>query len=75
MLMMATAAVAKPTVFFIRHGEKPAEGNGLSAMGLERAQCLRNVFGAASAYDIGHILAQNYKPGRICFPGFGVTIP
>lgn len=27
---------------------------------MQRAQCLRNVFGASSGYDIGYILTQDY---------------
>jgi hypothetical protein len=57
-LALASLATAKPTVYLIRHGEKPDSGNGLSTQGLERAQCLRNVFGASSEYNIGHIMAQ-----------------
>jgi len=61
-LLLATAALAKPTVYFIRHGEKPGgDANGLSDQGEERAQCLRNVFGKDSGYDIGYIMAQGYK--------------
>ncbi|KAI0019463.1 hypothetical protein F4780DRAFT_780495 [Xylariomycetidae sp. FL0641] len=60
-LLLAAAVVAKPTVYFIRHGEKPEEGNGLNAAGEQRAQCLRTVFGAASSYDIGHIMAMTPK--------------
>ncbi|KAJ6111437.1 hypothetical protein N7523_007498 [Penicillium sp. IBT 18751x] len=56
--LLATLAVADPTVYLIRHGEKPDSGDGLNAQGLERAQCLRNVFGASSSYNIGHIMAQ-----------------
>ncbi|CAK3844970.1 Hypothetical predicted protein [Lecanosticta acicola] len=54
-------ALADPTVYLIRHGEKPDSGNGLSAQGMQRAQCLRNVFGASSGYDIEYIMAQDYK--------------
>ncbi|KAJ5548360.1 phosphoglycerate mutase family protein [Penicillium frequentans] len=55
-------AVADPIVYLIRHGEKPSNGSdGLSAAGLERAQCLKNVFGASSGYDIGHIMAETPK--------------
>lgn len=51
-----------PTVYLIRHGEKPSDGsNGLSAQGMQRAQCLRNVFGASSQYDIGYIIAEQPK--------------
>ncbi|KAI0193652.1 putative phosphoglycerate mutase family protein [Xylaria flabelliformis] len=61
----ATVVTAKPTVYLIRHGEKPADGStGLSAQGVQRAQCLRTVFGAASAYDIGYILAQTPDSGE-----------
>ncbi len=56
--------VADPTVYLIRHGEKPSDGgNGLSAVGQQRAQCLRNVFGADSGYDIGYIMAQTPDSG------------
>ncbi|OAA63593.1 hypothetical protein SPI_03756 [Niveomyces insectorum RCEF 264] len=57
----AAAAKTHPTVFFIRHGEKPDSGNGLNAQGLARAQCLRSVFGASSPYNIGYIMAQQPK--------------
>ncbi|KAJ4150697.1 hypothetical protein LMH87_011434 [Akanthomyces muscarius] len=59
--LAAAVASAKPTVYFIRHGEKPSDGDGLSAQGMQRAQCLRNVFGASSGYDIGYIMAQTPK--------------
>ena len=62
-LVLVAAATAKPTVYLIRHGEKPPSGNGLSAQGQQRAQCLRTVFGAASQYQIGKIMAQKYKSG------------
>ncbi|POR33543.1 L-serine dehydratase [Tolypocladium paradoxum] len=63
LLAGAALAAAKPTVYFIRHGEKPsdADDDALSARGKLRAQCLRKVFGAGSQYDIGHIMAQ--RPG------------
>ncbi|PMB64531.1 hypothetical protein BM221_009370 [Beauveria bassiana] len=51
--LAAAVAVAKPTVYFIRHGEKPADdGNGLSAQGLQRAQCLRSVFVRTRIYAL-----------------------
>ena len=56
--LLASVAAATPTVYFIRHGEKPSSGNGLSTKGLQRAQCLKTVFGASSQYNIGHIMAQ-----------------
>ncbi|CAG8933916.1 unnamed protein product [Penicillium salamii] len=56
------AAAASPTVYLIRHGEKPSDGGtGLNAQGLERAQCLRSVFEKSSEYNIGHIMAQTPK--------------
>ncbi|KAH9893834.1 putative phosphoglycerate mutase family protein [Xylariomycetidae sp. FL2044] len=58
---LAVFAVAEPTVYFIRHGEKPDKGNGLNVEGEQRAECLRTVFGAASGYNIGHIMAQTPK--------------
>ncbi|KAI1825743.1 hypothetical protein F4861DRAFT_164032 [Xylaria intraflava] len=60
----ATAvSAAEPTVYLIRHGEKPSDDDetGLSAQGEQRAQCLRTVFGNASDYNIGYILAQMPK--------------
>ncbi|KAL6230871.1 hypothetical protein BDW75DRAFT_248375 [Aspergillus navahoensis] len=40
-----TVALANPTVYLIRHGEKPDDGStGLSTQGEDRAQCLRQVF-------------------------------
>ncbi|KAH8666496.1 hypothetical protein BX600DRAFT_461893 [Xylariales sp. PMI_506] len=56
-----TVLAAEPTVYFIRHGEKPDDGDGLSTEGEERAQCLRTVFGASSSYDIQYIMAQTPK--------------
>ncbi|OJJ50255.1 hypothetical protein ASPZODRAFT_90240 [Penicilliopsis zonata CBS 506.65] len=62
-LLLATAvAAAEPTVYLIRHGEKPSNGSdGLSAAGLERAECLTHVFGPESDYDIGFIMAEQPK--------------
>lgn len=55
------------TVYLIRHGEKPADGGtGLSPQGEQRAQCLKNVFGPSSDYDIGYIMAEAYKSGKCC---------
>jgi hypothetical protein len=54
------AAVASASaVYLIRHGEKPSDGsNGLNAQSVQGAQCLRNVFGASSGYNIGYIIAE-----------------
>lgn len=46
----------------IRHGEKPSSGNGLNADGEKRSQCLRQIFGAGSGYNIGKIIAEGYNP-------------
>ncbi|KAL1989099.1 hypothetical protein VTN96DRAFT_5862 [Rasamsonia emersonii] len=62
LFLWTTSASAAATVYLIRHGEKPSNGStGLSAQGEQRAQCLRNVFGAKSSYDIGYIMAQTPK--------------
>ncbi|CAK7273369.1 hypothetical protein SEPCBS57363_005618 [Sporothrix epigloea] len=54
-------ASSGPTVYMIRHGEKPDAGNGLAAEGLERAKCLRTLFGASGSYNIGYVMAQQPK--------------
>ncbi|KAG0014367.1 hypothetical protein BGZ81_000495 [Podila clonocystis] len=60
--LVAAAPVPKPTIYLIRHGEKPSDGGtGLSSDGEKRAQCLRDVFGASSKYNIGYIMAQKYN--------------
>jgi hypothetical protein len=63
LLISALASVsAAQTVYLIRHGEKPSNGDdGLSAQGEERAQCLPSVFGAGSQYNIGYIIAEQPK--------------
>ncbi|KAI9369434.1 hypothetical protein BJX61DRAFT_545589 [Aspergillus egyptiacus] len=62
LLAACTIISASPTIYFIRHGEKPSDGGtGLSPQGEERADCLREVFGASSGYNIGYIMAQKPK--------------
>ncbi|ESZ90225.1 putative phosphoglycerate mutase family protein [Sclerotinia borealis F-4128] len=62
LLLLLSTPLSAQTVYLIRHGEKPSDGGvGLSTMGLERAQCLRSVFGSASSHDIGYIMAQTPK--------------
>lgn len=70
LLLATTALAATPTVYLIRHGEKPADDDetGLSTQGEQRAQCLRSVFGATSSYDIGHIMAQTPLSSRLNEP-------
>ncbi|KGO71686.1 Surfeit locus 6 [Penicillium italicum] len=57
------SAKSHPTVYMIRHGEKPHDPNdhGLTPDGVKRAQCLRRVFGQDSEYNIGHIMAPRVK--------------
>lgn len=65
-LLLVPAVAAKSTVYLIRHGEKPADGgNGLNAQGLQRAQCLRDVFGGSSSYNIGYIMAMTPDSGML----------
>lgn len=54
------------TIYLIRHGEKPESGNGLSAVGEQRAQCLSLIFRAEpiSSYNIGYIMAQTPKENK-----------
>lgn len=46
----------------IPHGEKMTNGSDrLSEAGLARAECLREIFGPGSVYNIGLILVPKYK--------------
>ncbi|KAE8364072.1 hypothetical protein BDV27DRAFT_118776 [Aspergillus caelatus] len=56
-----TYASTPPTVYLIRHGEKPDDplDSGLNADGWKRAECVRSVFGEDSPYDIGYIMAPH----------------
>ena len=62
-----------PTIYLIRHGEKPPKASdgqdppGLSKVGFQRAQDLVNVFGKDSQYNIGYIIAQKPKGGTNTF--------
>lgn len=61
--LVAVSARNPPKVFIIRHGEKPPnpDDHGLTLDGIKRSQCLRDVFGKDSSYDIGHIMAPTVK--------------
>ncbi|OJJ60395.1 hypothetical protein ASPSYDRAFT_42124 [Aspergillus sydowii CBS 593.65] len=62
LLAASMLVAADPTVYLIRHGEKPDnDGTGLSAQGEKRADCLRQVFGSSSEYNIGKIMAMTPK--------------
>jgi hypothetical protein len=63
LLWTIASARKPPTVYLIRHAEKPADkkDNRLTHKGKERAQCLRTVFGAESEYNIGYIIAPTVK--------------
>lgn len=65
-LLAAVASARAPTVFLVRHGEKPAnpDDHSLTFHGLMRAQCLREVFGADSGYEIGYIMAPTMKGSK-----------
>jgi hypothetical protein len=57
----------RPTIFMIRHGEKPRKDRhgddpgGLSRKGLKRADAITEIFGEQSSYDIGLIMAQRFR--------------
>jgi hypothetical protein len=64
-LVLLGSAIAEPTVYLIRHGEKPTDdGAGLSPTGEQRALCLTSVFGPDSSYNIDYILAESYDSGN-----------
>lgn len=75
LLVGGALAAAKPTVFFIRHGEKPSSHDNptLSPRGKKRAQCIRSVFGDDSDFDIGYILAEKPKKSQYSMPNVGPT--
>ncbi|EMT70464.1 hypothetical protein NOF04DRAFT_5791 [Fusarium oxysporum II5] len=65
---MSSETSTKPTIYMIRHGEKPdevhgKEPDGLSAQGLKRANDLPTVFGQNSSYNIGYIMAEHPHHG------------
>ncbi|KAJ5924171.1 hypothetical protein N7466_008358 [Penicillium verhagenii] len=60
-LALTGLSIARPNVYLIRHGEKPKDGNGLNEYGLDRAECIRHLFGEHSNYNIGYIMAQKPK--------------
>ncbi|PKY04152.1 putative phosphoglycerate mutase family protein [Aspergillus campestris IBT 28561] len=63
-LSQATAWIHNtPNVYLIRHGEKSglSKDRGLNSEGELRAECLRNIFGANSTYDIKYILAPKFN--------------
>ena len=63
-LLTTLVTADQPTVYLIRHGEKPSSGNGLTSQGEERAQCLVNVFSPQTEYNIGHIMAETPESGK-----------
>ncbi len=66
--LLAASLASAQTVYLIRHGEKPDDGgNGLTTQGEQRAQCLRNVFGASSQYNIRYIIAEQPKSSQLFF--------
>jgi hypothetical protein len=48
-------------VYFIRHGEKPVQGDGLNARGVQRSEWLGKLFGPSSGYGINYMIAQRPK--------------
>ncbi|KOS23112.1 hypothetical protein ESCO_003527 [Escovopsis weberi] len=63
LLLAALAAAHRPSVFLIRHGEKPLDKDNhhLSDKGKQRAQCLRRVFSEDSHYDITKIMVEKRR--------------
>ena len=59
------AADAAPEFFLIRHAEKNSDGT-ISTKGMKRAECLINVFGRDSKYNIQHIMVQTPHSGSQC---------
>lgn len=63
LLWTVVSAREHPTVFLIRHGEKPAnpDDHNLTLDGVRRGQCLCTVFGPESVYNISYIMAPTVK--------------
>ncbi|CAP94550.1 hypothetical protein EN45_021870 [Penicillium chrysogenum] len=72
-----TSAKSYPTVYMIRHGEKPRDpkDHGLASDGIKRAQCLRHVFGQESEYNIGYIMAPHVKKNGAHGRAFETVLP
>lgn len=60
----APASVSGPEFYLIRHAEKNSDGT-ISSRGKQREQCLVNLFGKGSKYNIQHIMTQNPYPGGV----------
>ncbi|OAA70080.1 hypothetical protein LEL_09896 [Akanthomyces lecanii RCEF 1005] len=72
---LAVGAVARPNIFLIRHGEKNHDGT-ISAKGMEREQCLVDLFGRDSRFDIQKIIVQNPHPGdNLSQRPYNTTLP
>ncbi|CAG8044876.1 unnamed protein product [Penicillium nalgiovense] len=71
------SAKSYPTVYMIRHGEKPRDpkDHGLASDGIKRAQCLRHVFGQESGYNIGYIMAPHVKKNGAHGRAFETVLP
>jgi hypothetical protein len=66
---------ASSHVYFIRHGEKPDTGNGLSSAGQTRANYISYLFGASAGYyNVGFIIAQANGTKGITSPSFCILI-
>ncbi len=65
---LATKHDDHATVYLIRHGEKPASGDGLDPQGVQRSKCLVDVFGRKSQYNIDYIMAEDPKKGEFATP-------
>lgn len=61
-LALTLSAVAHPDIFIIRHAEKNDDGT-ISSQGMQREQCLINVFGKDSDYNVQKIIVQNPHAG------------
>ncbi|KAF7592250.1 hypothetical protein BBP40_000452 [Aspergillus hancockii] len=75
LIAAAAIATASPTVYLIRHGEKPDDGGtGLSAEGVQRSQCLRSVFGKDSGYNIDGKRVRPYETVLPLAADLGLTV-
>ncbi|OAA56879.1 hypothetical protein ISF_07395 [Cordyceps fumosorosea ARSEF 2679] len=72
---LVAGAAAEPHIYLIRHAEKNRDGT-ISAQGKKREQCLIDVFGRDSKFNIQKIIVQNpYAGDNLSQRPYNTTLP